>query len=173
MAFYSPAAQPTVNDLWETPGDTLDMVLRRLDPRVHLLWEPFVGSGASTAHMRKRGFEVANGAPADFFDQTAAPPAPPGKTTVLVSNPPFSQKKQILQHLMRMDTPFALLMPAGTLFTQYFRTCCEARKVQIIVHTKRCRFLDPVTHEQCSGRPSFDIIWCCVDLGLDADLSFA
>ena len=93
MAIYTTRVQPKKSDLYETPADTLDMVLGRLDPTKHYIWEPFQGSGHSTRHVKSKGFQVTNGDNPDFFQQ-AVPVPPPDMTTVLVSNPPFSVKKE-------------------------------------------------------------------------------
>jgi hypothetical protein len=94
MSIYTSSTQPTNNDFWETPTQTLDLVLQHLDQRKHFLWEPFVGSGHSTRHMKSKGFQVTNGDHPDFFKQTVPVPAE-GMKTVLVSNPPFSLKRPI------------------------------------------------------------------------------
>ena len=70
MAIYTKKAQPTKNDLYETPAATLDMILDHLDPKRHHIWEPFVGTGHSTRYMKSRGFDVTNGDHPDFFQQS-------------------------------------------------------------------------------------------------------
>ncbi len=171
MAIYAPSLQPKLSDLYETPTETLDMVLDHLDPVKHYIWEPFRGTGHSTRYMsEQRGFRVTNGDDPDFFQQTV--PFREGMTTVLVSNPPFSLKQQILKHLFAKGFyNIALLLPAPVLFTKYFRAYCSVYPVQIIVHTKRCTFLDPSTGKKC-GPASFDVVWICIGLSLPRDLIF-
>ena len=169
MSIYTSSAQPSRNDFYETPAATLDMILRYLDPTQHFIWEPFKGSGNSTKYMRSRGFTVSNGDDPDFFKQNI--PRIEGMQTVLVSNPPFSIKRQILAHLKSIGMKhIALLLPAPVLFTKYFRDCSE--NVQVVIHTKRCRFLDPLTGEQ-GGTPSFDVLWICHGMNLPKDLLFS
>ncbi len=118
MAIYTKKAQPTKNDLYETPTATLDMILDHLDPKRHLIWEPFVGTGHSTRYIKSRGFSVTNGDHQDFFQQSL-PEKDPKKELVLVSNPPFSIKRHILRRLTELGFhKFALLLPAPVLFTQ-------------------------------------------------------
>ena len=171
MSVYTSAAQPKRNDLYETPVRSLNMMLDHLDPSLHLLWEPFVGSGHSTRHMRSSGFQVTNGDDPDFFKQTV-PVAPAGMKTVLVSNPPFSIKRQILSHLDTLGmNDVALLLPAPVLFTKYFREYSKEHHVQMVIHSKRCAFLDP--HTGKSGKSaSFDVAWICVGVGLTRDINF-
>jgi hypothetical protein len=158
-------------DTYETPTGSLDMLLTHLDPAVHYIWEPFVGSGHSTRHMRQVGFTVTNGDDPDFFEQSV-PVAPEGLRLVLVSNPPFSLKQQILRHLSALGVyDVALLLPAPALFTKYFHEYSFQRRVQVIIHSKRCAFLDATTGE-AAGPASFDIAWICLGLELPRDLCF-
>jgi len=121
--------------------------------------------------MRSRGFQVTNGDHVDFFKQTVPVP-PPGTRLVLVSNPPFSIKREILRHLEALGVrEVALLLPAPVLFTKYFREYCASHPVQLVVHSKRCAFLDPVTG-QAGGSASFDVAWICVGLQLERDINF-
>lgn len=146
-------------------------MLEHLDPSTHYILEPFVGSGHSTKHMRSQGFQVTNGNHVDFFKQTVPVP-PPGMKVVLVSNPPFSIKRQILSHLESLGMhDVALLLPAPVLFTKYFHTFCHDHHVQLVIHSKRCAFLDPVTGK-AGGSASFDVAWICVGLGLTRDINF-
>jgi len=150
---------------------TLDMILEHLDQTVHYLWEPFRGSGHSTRHMKHMGYQVTNGDDPDFFCQTV-PVAPEGMKTVLVSNPPFSIKREILKHLEALGVHnIALLLPAPVLFTKYFYEFAHKHHVQLVIHSKRCAFLDPV-NGKAGGSASFDISWICVGLDLPRDINF-
>jgi hypothetical protein len=129
-----------------------------------------VGSGHSSRHMRSEGFQVTNGNDPDFFRQ-AVPVPPPGMKVVLVSNPPFSIKREILRHLDSLGMhDVALLLPA-LLFTKYFRQYCQSHHVQLVIHSKRCAFLDPITGK-AGGSASFDVAWICVGLALEHDINF-
>jgi len=171
MSIYTSKTQPNKNDLYETPVRSLNMMLERLNPSRHYLWEPFVGSGHSTRHM-SMGFQVTNGDDPDFFKQTTVPVAPNRMVTVLVSNPPFSFKRDRLKHLESLGMHnVALLLPAPVLFTKYFYDYCKKHHVQLVVHTKRCAFIDPTTGT--SGKSaSFDVAWICVGLDLPRDINF-
>jgi hypothetical protein len=171
MSIYTRTTQPKQNDLYETPVRSLNMMLEHLDPSLHIIWEPFVGSGHSTRHMRSSGFQVTNGDNADFFQQSVPVP-PSGMKLVLVSNPPFSIKRQILSHLQSLGMhDMALLLPAPVLFTKYFHEFCHDHHVQLVIHSKRCAFLNPETGKS-NGSASFDVAWICVGLNLPRDINF-
>jgi hypothetical protein len=123
--------------------------------------------------MKSRGFDVTNGDHPDFFQQSL-PEKDPNKELVLVSNPPYSIKRHILRRLTELGFhKFALLLPAPLLFTQYFQEYCSHHQVQVIIHTKRCKFLDPETGKPTLKQPTFDVMWVCVDLALERDILFS
>lgn len=169
---FNPRMGMKKNDLYETPGTSLDKILCCLDPRVHYIWEPFVGTGHSTRYMREKGFQVTSGSHPDFFQQHTIPTAPEGMVVVLVSNPPFSLKKEIMKRVEELGLErLALLIPAAALFTNYFQEFKRYKDVQMVVHTRRCSFLDPD-----SGKPNppapFEVAWFCFGLNLPRDIYF-
>lgn len=170
MSIYSKVTQPNLNNQYETPTETLDMILDYLHPEKHCIWEPFKGTGHSTRYMESRGFTVTNGNHPDFFQQKV-PHA--DNELVLISNPPFSIKRQILERLAELGvSKVALLLPAPVLFTKYFHRYCVDHKVQTIIHSKRCRFIDPTTGQPTKKSASFDIMWVCVNIELESDMVF-
>lgn len=55
--------------------------------------------------LRERGFDVVV-TDGDFFET-----APPDGVQCIVSNPPFSKKKQVLDRIKELDLRFALILP--------------------------------------------------------------
>jgi hypothetical protein len=152
--------QSTGPDTYETAKWSLDLLLVHVDPARFHIWEPFVGTGRSTAYMRAQGFEVTNGDHADFFKQTR-PVASPGKTLLLVSNPPYSTKQQILEHLKAQSVlQWALLMPVQCLFCKYFTANVDIRRLSLVVHSaRRGSFIDPASGEPYARGAPFEMCW--------------
>jgi len=183
MSFYTNFLQNnSKNDLYETPGKSIDLILERLDSNIHVIWEPFPGSGHSTRYMRGRGFIVTNGSDPDFFNQVvpnaeevAGAENIANPQLVLVTNPHFSTKKEILEKVVVLGVQrVALLLPAATIYTKYFRkyiTDTGEENFRYLVHSKRCNFLDPKTGEATLGKNgkkgscSFDVAWFTSGLG--------
>jgi hypothetical protein len=86
---------------------------------------------------------------------------------VIISNPPFSLKKQVFKRLFELDKPFILLVPIATLtkqyFTKYFKKC------QIIIPQKRIQF---VKDGQQTSASWLDVIYLCYNMNLQKDIIY-
>lgn len=163
-------------DTYETSHETLDAVLKHLDPSKHYIFEPFPGTGYSTDYMRQCGFIVTNGDFKDFFQHERKPQAPLGvanRIMYVVTNPPFSKKRDILEKLkeLKIDN-LALLMPSSTISNKYWRDFFPQNNLQIIVNTGRCKFIHPETHIPISGSCSFTVTWFLHNFNLSHDITY-
>jgi hypothetical protein len=79
------------------------------------VWDPFYHDGKSKMLMQRAGFMKVRTTKVDFFEQVSK-----WKYDIIVSNPPFSIKKRIMQELFEADRPFILLLPVVTLLANYF-----------------------------------------------------
>ena len=101
-------------------------------PKDKTIWEPFFCDGVSGEFLKELGYDVIHNDNEDFFKTNY-------ENTVIVSNPPFNNLKKILTRLKQLDYPFILIMPAGTICTQYFKSLFP--DIQIIIPAKRIQFL--------------------------------
>lgn len=170
----SPTPQGFGKDDYETPQSALDMVLDELDPTKVCIWEPFAGTGYSSNYMRSRGFVVTNGVHEDFFDHVTIPPSPfQHLDIVVVTNPPFSKKRKILEKFHELGvTRIAILLPVGSVFLKYWRELFPMQNFQIIIHRGRCKFLNPTTSLPIKGTCNFDCSWFLSNLNLPNDITF-
>jgi len=154
-------------DIYETPEYVIADILTFLDKNKVEIYEPFKGSGSSTKIMRKLGFTVHNGDHKDFFKQTFPKPRDKKKKIILLTNPPFSIKKEILQKLQHDNVgQWILLLPASVLYTMYFRDLFKNKTVKLIIPRKRITFIDPKTKKPFGNRASFDTAWICRGISL-------
>ena len=84
-------------------------MIKEYIPTSLTIWEPFLGNGQSTKDLRSLGYKVVNGG--DFF--TSAP-----KADIVVTNPPYSMKKKVIERLEKLKMNYVLLLPAKYMFTQ-------------------------------------------------------
>ncbi len=103
------------------------------------VWEPFFGDGGSTRKIRELGYNVIGCEGKDFY---VAPP-PEGENIILVTNPPFSDKRKIMECIINKYKvkKFAVLLPTQILFSQYFRKMIEPIHVDILLPKARIQFL--------------------------------
>ena len=131
-----------------------------------VIWEAFFGDGKSGDYLRDLGFDVIHDDD-DFFEND--------KGDVIVSNPPFSKSKKIIDRCKELDKPFILIMPTSKLCTQYIRQNFRDSDtpLQIIIPRRRIHFdkqIDGVTPEGWKNACNFDCFYYCYKIGLPRDI---
>lgn len=135
--------------------------VKQFIPTDKVIWEPFYGNGQSGQFLRELGFNVIH-EDEDFFLNN--------KGDIIVTNPPFSKKKEILKKLKELDKPFMIICPSMMLGYKYFQELF-ANQIQIIVPTKRISF----NHINNLGKiysPPFGSFYYCYKMNLPKDLLF-
>jgi len=148
------------NDEYMTPFSAWDNI-KQFIPRDKVIWEAFKGSGESCTHLQKLGFDVVS-TDEDFF--TCA------HGECIVTNPPFSKKKEVLQRLKELDKPFILIMPVSTLSTQYIKKYFKDQ-LQIIIPKKRIQFHGTPNAINIKGC-HFDCFYFCYKINLKEDITW-
>lgn len=153
MATYSHYS-PKPNDDFNTPIYIWKEIEKYI-PRDKKIWSPFYFDGDHK--LKELGFNIIH-EEKDFFTYTP-------EYDIIVDNPPFSIKKQLLIRLLEIDKPFILIMPVSTLCYQYFREYKD--KIQILVPSKRYQFIP-----EKKSSASFDCLWYCYKMELEKDIIF-
>ena len=132
-------------------------------PNDMLIWEAFYGDGNSGTHLEEMGFETIH-EPVDFFENDLG--------EIIVSNPPFSKSKEIMNRLLILDKPFIIIMPSSKINTSYFRAWKD-KKIQIIIPRKRIHFekkIDGKTPANYRSCCNFDCFYYCYKINLPNDI---
>jgi len=132
-------------------------------PNDKILWECFYGDGESGNDLKDLGYDVIH-EPIDFFENN--------KGDMLISNPPFSKKKEVFTRLKELDKPFIMICPSSMLNTQYIRDLFM-NKLQIIIPRRRINFtkkIDGVIPENWGDRCNFDCFYYCYKMNLERDI---
>jgi hypothetical protein len=145
------------DDDYETPLSAWQSIAHFL-PKDKTIWEPFYCRGTSGEHLRSLGFKVIH-EPEDFFEHN--------KGDVVVSNPPFSQKREILRRLKEMDKPFVLILPASVLGTQIISELFP--DIQVIIPKSRIQF---VKNGEATKGVWFASFFYCWKMNLPKDIVF-
>ena len=132
-------------------------------PKNGILWEAFYGDGKSGKYLSEMGFNVIH-EKIDFFDDNTRP-----EYNILISNPPFSLSKEIMNKLFEIDKPFILIFPSSKINTQYFRKWKD-KGIQIIIPRKRIQFIK--NGNELNNKCNFDCFYYCYKIGLKKDITW-
>lgn len=138
--------------------------ISHLIPSDKIIWEAFFGDGESGKYLRELGFNVIH-KPIDFFKSDEG--------EVIVTNPPFSQSKEIMKRLKELDKPFIVILPSSKINTQYIRENYKNSGLQIIIPRKRIHFnklIDGETPEGWKNSCNFDCFYYCYKMNFDKDI---
>jgi hypothetical protein len=140
-------------------------------PSGKLLWEAFMLNSVSSSplYLQELGFQVEWDTSSDFFKQEKR------ENAVVCSNCPFSLKKEVLQHLKKIDQPFILIISSTVLNTKYFlETFGSDKRIQLIIKSSKIHFDKFVDGKKVDMKDntSFYSLYLCWQIGLDHDINF-
>lgn len=156
--------QKMKHDDYMTPSYAWEDIKQYI-PKDKTIWECFYGDGTSGDNLKKLGFNVIH-QDVDFFKNDFG--------EIIVSNPPFSKKKEVFTRLKQLDKPFILICPSETLNTNYMRKLFP-NEIQIIIPKKRINFVklvNGVVPENWGNRCSFDCFYYCYKMNLKNDITW-
>jgi len=152
----------TKHDDYMTPAEAWESI-KQFIPTDKEIWEPFFGDGSSGINLKNLGFRVYH-KDEDFFKNNHG--------DIVVSNPPYTIKKEIIIRLIELDKPFILLMPVATMATAYVREYLS-NSLQIIVPRRRIQFLKLVDGKvETENKCNFDCYYFCYKMNLERDIIF-
>ena len=144
------------SDEYYTSLDTWKTILHLL-PKHKMAWEGFVGPDSrSLGYLRELGVRVTGFVNVDFFNSNSG--------DYLLSNPPFSKKREIIARLAKLKKPFMMVWPISAIPAQYLRELGE-EDIQIVIPWKRLRF--ETLHSNETSEPTFGCVWLCYKMNLE------
>ncbi len=157
----------TKYDDYATPKSAFENI-KQFIPKEKILYEPFYCDGIAGVYLKEIGCrKVIHEPTLDFFIDSETL-----DYDFILSNIPYSQKKEVLTHLKKIDKPFMLLCPISMLNTNYLRELF-ANDIQLIIPRKRIQFYKIVNKERTfPGKCNFETAWFCYKMKLPRDLNF-
>jgi hypothetical protein len=136
-----------------------------------ILWEAFMLNSVSSSprYLQVLGFNVEWSKNDDFFLQEKR------DNSVVVSNCPFSLKKQVLHHLNQINQPFILIISSTVLNTKYFlETFGTDEHIQLIINFTKIHYDKYVngTKVDMNDNTSFYSLYLCWQIGRDQRINF-
>ena len=159
--FYN-NGQPKHND-YMTPKIAWENIKEYI-PKNKVIWEAFYGDGKSGEYLEELGFDVIH-KDIDFYENNLG--------DIIISNPPFSDAKKVLQRLKVIDKPFILILPVSKITTQYFKEWED--KIQILIPSSRIHFTKYINGKIPEGWKNccnFDCFYYCYKMNLSKDITF-
>lgn len=133
-------------------------------PKDKVIWEAFYGDGTSGKYLEELGFKVIH-KKIDFFENNEG--------DIIVSNPPYTKRNTIIPRMKELNKPFILLMPIGTLSTQYLSRSFRDVDIQLIIPKKRIQFLKLNNNKvETTNKCSFDCAYFCYKMNLPQSIIF-
>lgn len=157
-------SQVQTDDEYNTPKELWENIKEYLPGKDVVVWEAFYGNGKSGTILSDLGCTVIQ-SNVDFFGDNKMLI---DKADMIISNIPFSKKKEILTKLKELDKPFIIIMPASTMFTQYLSDTFK-NELQIIVPKNRMHF---EKNGVVLKRTSFDSCYYCYKMNLKKDITW-
>jgi hypothetical protein len=145
-------------DDYMTPNDAWDNIIEYI-PKDKKIWECFYGDGKSGQYIKSIGFDVIH-EPIDFFKNNLG--------DIIISNPPFTIKKEVFTRLKLLDKPFIMICPSSMINTKYFRELFKETEIQIIIPRKRIQFIKDGLEKE--NRCNFDCFYYCYKMNLPKDI---
>lgn len=141
------------DDEYETPVEAWNMVLSRI-PKNLVIWDPFFASGYAQEVLTQSGHRSIH-VDRDFFSWQ--PPA--GAYDVIITNPPYSNKRDVILRLLRLNKPFAILIPLSTLTSRVFID--ELHDYKVLIPNRRIHF---IKRSEQKRNCALDTVWVLVGL---------
>ena len=127
------------------------------------IWSPFYCDGKQKEYFAELGFDIIH-EDEDFFENN--------KGDIIIDNPPFSKKKEVIKRLKELDKPFIIICPSMMIGYKYFQDYF-ANQIQIIIPNKRIGFkhLDNEDNDKIVT-PPFGSFYYCYKMNLPKDMIF-
>tara|TARA_R110002020_G_scaffold461567_1_gene680534 strand:+ start:918 stop:1412 length:495 start_codon:yes stop_codon:yes gene_type:complete len=139
--------------------------LKPFIPKDKVIWEAFRSDDEMSCHsanyLRELGFDIVNPL-CDFFENDYG--------DICISNPPFKDKKEVMERLFKLNKPFMLILPNIILNTKYFIEWAKNDKdIQIIVLPKRVDF---IKKDNSFSKSTFHTLTICYKMNLPERITF-
>ena len=145
MSKFTDRPKVTKQDNYNTPLKAWEDILQFIDKDCKIC-SPFYNDGKQLEIFKTLGYNNFFHEDIDFFDYWK-------DDWILLDNPPYSIKKEILKICFYKKQPFSLLLPLDTLDRQYFKEYKNG--LQLVIPSYRYSFTNS------TGNPPFKTIWFC------------
>ena len=133
--------------------------IKQYIPKDKIIWSPFYCDGKQKEYFAEMGFDIIH-EDEDFFENN--------KGDIIIDNPPFSKKKEILKRLKQLDKPFILICPSVLLVYKYFQDYFK-NDLQLMIPYNRIKFKHLNSNNK-NYTPPYASFYFCYKMNLPKDL---
>jgi len=155
--------EPQGRDLFSTPNYAVDLLVPFIPPNIKVIWECAVGSGHLAIRLMHFGYEVigsdiTTSSPFNFVtgEGNARSLPVPGNYAV-ITNPPYSLKRQFFKRCVDLSCPFALLVPAD--YSLWMIDAIRDYKCEKIIPSRRIDYITPNGKSGKGSAAQFHSLW--------------
>ena len=146
------------DDDYETPVEVLELLIPYIE-NYNIIYDPFYCKGNVIKNWEKLNKKCLN-EKLDAFNRTH-----PEDYDIIISNIPFSLKKETMELFFKLEKPFIILMPIDSLGSKWIKKYFY--KLQFIIPQKRLHF----EKDNVKGKSAwFDTCFYCYNLNLKKDI---
>ncbi|VEU59760.1 sugar-phosphate nucleotidyltransferase [Mesomycoplasma neurolyticum] len=161
------AFQFSNDDEWYTTKEDVQYFINKAQiPKNKVIWCPFdLKTSNFVTVFKQNGYKVIYSHL--NYDKSFYDYIPNKKFDIIISNPPFRNKYKILERLLELDKPWALIFGIQALNSEKFCNKLQEFKRIQYVHLKRrmCFTKDHINYNVKNlQRPSFASMWICNDI---------
>jgi hypothetical protein len=151
------------DDDYETSKYIWEMLIPYID-KDKTIYDPFYCSGLTKTYFNELGYNNIIHNDEDFYCSYEK-----YDFDIIISNPPFSNKKIVCETLKKIDKPFILIMPVSTITKKFWREIFKDDDISILIPNGRMQFSRKGDQLK---RCWFDCCFYTYKLGLDKQVIF-
>lgn len=131
-----------------------------------VIYEPFYLDGKSKTYLNELGYENVIHNKECFFENYNK-----YIYDIIITNPPYTIKKQIFQKLYEINKPFIVIVPISTITKLFIKQIFKAdvERLQMIIPNRRMQF---EKNGNQLKRCYFDCVFLCYKLNLEKDILY-
>lgn len=153
-------------DFFQTPNYAVDLLLPHISKSL-VIWECACGNNKIVNHLAELGFSVFGTDLQEghsFFDYI-----PTQKFEMILTNVPFSLKKEFYNKAVEIGKPFALLMPID--FCGWILRAMRDDGAQWLVPDRRIDYITPTGKQGSTSSAQFHSGWFCYGMNLSQQIT--
>jgi hypothetical protein len=148
-----------MGDHYETPRRAYEDIASLIAGRFQRIYDPFYCEGRCKQYIQEvLGGEVLH-EPVDGFQRID-----PNTFDVIVTNPPFTRKYEVISFLAEYGKPIMILLPFETICTLKYKALHQPGW-QLIVPSRRIQF----EQQGKTVRTNFHCVWLCMNMDFPDD----